>query len=202
LAWSSSSTGRIDDALADPRGVVVDEADDRVREVALVENLPRHLARGLAGADHQDALLHLERAAQVIEEQAPAENGHQEHEQRRHEDAVADHQRRDDEIQRREHDRGGAHRLQQPDDQLAVRVDQGEVVEVVVVEAELADDGDQDDLPQAPADRAPLKGGRQRHRPEDQQQFGAEHGEAAGRDVPIKELHDRGPGRQPAPAPS
>ena len=39
-------------------GVVVDEADDRVGEVVLVEDLPRHLARGLAGADEQDALLH------------------------------------------------------------------------------------------------------------------------------------------------
>ena len=54
---------RVDDPLADPRRVVVDEADDAVGEVALVEDLPRHLARGLAGADDQDALLQLERAA-------------------------------------------------------------------------------------------------------------------------------------------
>ena len=51
--------GRVDDALADPRRVVVDEADDAVGEVVLVEDLPRHLARGLAGADDQHALLEL-----------------------------------------------------------------------------------------------------------------------------------------------
>ena len=48
----------IDDALADPRRVVVDEADDAVGEFALGEDLPHHLARGLAGADDEDALLH------------------------------------------------------------------------------------------------------------------------------------------------
>ena len=126
----------------------------RVGEVVLVEDLPRHLARGLAGADDEDALLHLERAGEAVEEQAPAEDADQEHEERRDEDAVADHQRRDREVERREDDRGGADRLQQADDQLAVRVDEREVVEVVVVEAQLADDRDQRDLPEAAADTA------------------------------------------------
>jgi hypothetical protein len=41
---------------------VVDEADDAVGEVVLIENLPRDLARGVAGADEQHALLELQRA--------------------------------------------------------------------------------------------------------------------------------------------
>ena len=90
----------------------------------------------------------LQRAGELVEEQPPAEDADQEHEQRRDEDAVADHQRRHREVERREDDRGRADRLQQPDDQLAVRVNQREVVEVVVVEAQLADDRHQRDLPE------------------------------------------------------
>ena len=48
---------RVDDPLADPRRVVVDEADDAVGELVLVEDLPRDLARGVAGADEEHALL-------------------------------------------------------------------------------------------------------------------------------------------------
>ena len=51
----------IDDPLADPRGVVVDEPDDAIGELALVEDLPHDLARGVAGADDEDPLLHLQR---------------------------------------------------------------------------------------------------------------------------------------------
>ena len=53
---------RVDDPLADPRRVVVDEADDAIGEIVLIEDLPRDLARGLAGADKQHALLELQRA--------------------------------------------------------------------------------------------------------------------------------------------
>ena len=55
----------IDDALADPRRVVVDEPDDAVGEFVLGENLAHHLARRLAGADDEDALLHAERSGQA-----------------------------------------------------------------------------------------------------------------------------------------
>ena len=129
-------------------GVVVDEADDPIGELALIEDLAHDLPRALPGADHEDPLLQLERAGQLVEQQPPAENPDDEDEQRRDEDAVADHQRRHREVERGEDDRRGADRLQQPDDQLAVRVDQRQVVEVVVVEAQLADDRDQADLPQ------------------------------------------------------
>ena len=47
-----------------------------------------------------------------------------------------------------EHDRRRARRLEQPHDQLAVRVDDGQVVEIVVVEAQLAQRGDDGDLPE------------------------------------------------------
>ncbi len=50
---------RVDDALADPPPVVVDEADDAIGEVVLRENLTGDRARGFAGADDEDAFLEL-----------------------------------------------------------------------------------------------------------------------------------------------
>jgi hypothetical protein len=137
----------------------------------------------------------------MIEQQAPAENSDQEDEERGDEDAVADHQRRDGEVERPQDDRGRTGRLQQPDDELAVRVNEREIVEIVVIEAELTDDGHQNDLPEIAGQLSSLKACGQRHRSEDQQQLAGEDGEAAGGDVAIEELHDRGPRRRRKPAP-
>ena len=187
----------IDDPLAEPRRVVVDEADDAVGKLVLVENLARDLARRFAGADKQDALLiELEGARDAVEGEPPAEDGDEKDEQRRDEGAVPDHQLRHREIERREQDRCGPHGLEQPDYQFAVRVDQRQVVEVVVIQTQLADQRDHQHLPQVAGEiRRALESRRERHRPEDQQQFAAEHRQAARRDVPVEQLHRRLPDR-------
>ena len=62
---------RVDDASADHRRVVVDEADNPVRVVVLVEHLARHHPRGAAGADDEHVLLQPAGAANLQEEQPP-----------------------------------------------------------------------------------------------------------------------------------
>ena len=181
---------RVDDALADAGRVVVDEADDAIGEVVLIEHLARDLARRVAGADKQQPLLELQRSGDAVEGQAPAENRDQEDEQRRDEDAVPDHQVGVDEVERREHDRRGPRGLQQADDQLAAGVDDGQIIEVVVVQAELADQRDEHDLPEVGGQVGRvLEQGGERDRSKDQQQLGGEHRQAARRYVSVEELH-------------
>src|SRR5262249_4096570 len=78
-------------------------------------------------------------------------------------------------------------------EELGPRVDDGEVIEIVVVEAQLADRRDQDDLPE-PADcvvqRAVNVRGRE-ERPRDEQRFESEDRQASSRDLPVEHLHAR-----------
>ena len=119
---------------------LVDEADDAVGEVVLVEDLARDLARGVAGADEQHALLAAAatRVSWLKASRQPrmATRKTNSAETKMPSPIISGGR---DEVERREHDRRGAGRLQQPDDQLAARVHERQVVEVVVVETELAD---------------------------------------------------------------
>ena len=179
--------GRIDDALADALRVVVDESDHAIGEVVLIQDLTRDLPRALAGADEQDAFLELQRAGELVEQQAPRQNGQEEHEERRHEDAVANHEGGRREIEAGQHDRRGPHRLQQADDELTVRVDERQVVEVVVVQAQLTHDGDERDLPEARPEVGRLLEARgERHGAEYEQKLAPEHRQATCRHVAVE----------------
>ena len=184
----------VDDPLADPRRVVVDEADDAVGEVVLVEDLARDLARGLAGADDQDPLLAcrsepVSRLKSSRQPRMPTRKTNSAETKIPSPIISAG----IDEVERRQHDRRGADRLEQPDDELAVGVHEREVVEVVVVEAELADDGHERDLPEARRPDRACPGASPRAPPirRSGSSSAAEDREAARRDVPVEQLHGR-----------
>ena len=85
----------------------------------------------------------------------------------------------------------GAGPLQQPHDQLAPRLDDRQVVQVVVVEAELAECRHDHEPPQKrprAADAVQLPG--QRDRTGDEHDLEGKYRQAARRDVAVEDLHD------------
>jgi hypothetical protein len=88
--------------------------------------------------------------------------------------------------------------LQHAHEQLALRVDEREVVEIVVVEAQLTQRRDQRDLPQHRAGGVRSVGGegavqtcRQGHRPRDEDHLESEDRQSSHRNVAVEQLHVR-----------
>ena len=81
---------RVDDAAAQHRRVVIDEAHDPVGVVMLVEHLARDGACARTGSDDEHVLLQPARAAYLQEEQPPDHDRHHEEQHRRGEHAMAD----------------------------------------------------------------------------------------------------------------
>jgi hypothetical protein len=179
----------IHDAASHHRRVVVDETDDAVREVVLVEHLARDLPGRGPGADDEQALLQARDPCARQEDQPPRENGCDEQDDRRHERAAPEYQRRGQEEQDGEDDRRGPARLQQAHEQLAPRIDGREVVEVVVVEAQLAERRDEGDLPDRLAAAVAVQVHRERQGPRDQQDLEPERRQSPRRDLAVEDQH-------------
>jgi hypothetical protein len=154
-------------------------------------DLPCHHPCCGSGADDQDPLFELARVRQPVEEQPPGDDRDQEDDERRDEDSVADGDGRDEQVEQRHQNRRRAAGLQEADEQLTARMDDCEVVEVVVVEAELTQAGDQRDLPHVVRHvrPGPMCARGDRHGPEDQQDLAAEDRQTARRHIPVEQLH-------------
>ena len=186
-----------DVVLADDDVVVtvLHEADEPVREILLRADLLGDAAGGGAGAEDQHALFEMRIVGEMVEGDAPRQHRDHEHAQRGHERAGIEDQRGNRDARCRQDNRRRARGLQQTDDELTVRVDDVQVVEIVVIETQLAQRCDERDLPQH-RDQVVLSIGRversvkvrrQRHRPRDEDHLEAEHRQAPDGDITIED---------------
>ena len=166
-----------DVVLADEDVVVaiLDKADQAVGEILARANLLGEAAGRQSGAEDQHTFIEMGIVGDMVEGDAPRQHRDDEHAQGGDERPGIENQRRRGDARRGQDDRGGAGRLQQADHQLAVRMDDVQVVEVVVVETQLAQRRDQRDLPEHRADgvwsvgrERAVQARRQRHRPRDE----------------------------------
>ncbi len=134
-------------------------------------------------------------AGEIVERHSPGDDRDHEDPERSDERARVENQRRCGERHNREHDRRGASGLEQADHELAVGCDDGQIVEVVIVEAQLTERGDDRDLPQRRVGGAAVQAGRKRHRPRDENHLEPKNGQPPDRYIPIEHLHVR---QQPA----
>ncbi len=171
--------------------LVVHEANQPVAEIALDQNLARHCAGGAAGADDQDPLFEVARVGNAVEHDAPGEHRDEEQAEGRDDDAAAQVEGRHGDVQAREDDGRGAGRLQEPDDEFATRLHQRQVVEVVVVQGELAHHCREACLPQhgGRVGRGVVQAHGSGDRAEDQQDLARECRHAARRDRPLEQCH-------------
>ena len=155
----------VDHRRADARRIGVDEADDIDAELlAPFEQLARQHDGGGAGADEQQPLARRQVVDQPLERRAPGHHqaqcercGQQEH-------ALLDDQQREQPVGDAQNQRGGAERAQQPPEEIALGRDRPQIVEIGIVQAELADQHDQ----QHPQDRGVVGQHFQRVRAADQ----------------------------------
>ena len=175
------------------RRIVVDETDDAARKVVLAEDLLGDHARQPAGTHDKDVLFEMRIAREAFEREPPERNSDKQQPEGGQENAAADdhgrHQNRDNS----QCDRGGAGGLQHADEQLGPRVHDRQVVQIVVIEAELAHRGDQHDLPQA-AHRVVQRAvhlRRHEERSRDQHRFESEGRQSPCGDLTVEHLHAR-----------
>jgi hypothetical protein len=89
----------------------------------------------------------------MAEDQSPGEQARHHQRKRRQRRAVGHNQPRDREIEQRHDDESRADRLQQPDEHLAAGLNDREIVQIVVVQAEQAQAADHRSLPHRRGDR-------------------------------------------------
>ena len=119
---------RVDEALADEFGTVVNEADDAVSGVAPLKNLARHLDRRRAGADNENPLSDVGVSQKPVRADAPGDHQQERHRQRYQRDAAPYNQRRHEVHHNRQRDPREAERLYETQDELASVVHDDEVV--------------------------------------------------------------------------
>ena len=130
-------------------------------------------------------------ARQTVECKPPGQHGDDEQAQRRHERPRIEGDRRNRHPGNGNEDGRGTRSLQEPHDQLPPRLDDREVVQIVVIEGELAECRHDHEPPQKrprAADAVDLPG--QGDRTGDQHDLEGKDGQAASRDVAVENLHD------------
>ena len=169
-------------------GRVVDVADHAVGGIVAGLQLAGDFARRLAGADDQHLVDQQRGAADLREQGAPGRDGHQQDGQRLHERQALHRDRRHRQVEDAEDDRGGAGRLDKANEQFAPGLDERQIVDVVVVQAQLAQRRRRDDLPR-PRAGPPVQMDRDHHRGADHHHLHREEDQLVGRDVALEQLH-------------
>ncbi len=145
---------RIEHWLANLCGVRIDESDDlHTERVAKLVKLSRQFDGAGASADQQQPLPWTKGAGNPLEGHAPAGNHQQDDAGRHDEHAAAEHELREPEVGDREDDAGRAECLRQTDEQLAAIRNGTKVVQVGIIQAQLADDRDKQRLLPAELDQ-------------------------------------------------
>ncbi len=124
--------------------VGVDEADDLDAKLAALVQLASEADARLARADHQQPLPGTDALEHPAECQPPADDGQSGEHGGNREDAAAENQVGERVIEDGQNQRGGAERLEDADQQLAMIDGQPRiVVQIAVVETQLTDVGDE-----------------------------------------------------------
>ena len=192
------------------RRIGVDETDDlHAERLPALHDFVLELDGRVADADEKQALPRPHAIGEPLEGDAPS--GHERGDERggKEKHAPADHRGREPEIHRRQHERRTAQRLDDAHEQLFAIRDSLEVVQIGVIEAQLADRGDQYRLDHAvfllhhhPHPPAKTHVGRQPHGGHDEDAFRSDQQKRAARDPSHLEIPEVSviislPGRYP-----